>query len=174
METTIEKINTYPQQERDVLLKAYNFAEKAHLDQKRASGEPYFIHPCAVAEVLIDLGLDSATIAAALLVIFYTDIGILGVAGVSCLVQILWYSLAVPLFAARVLKCSPRCFFAPVLRAFFAALLSLVFCLALNSVCDIKSWAGLIIAAGGAGVVSAVISFFGIFKSFKVRMQLTK
>ena len=67
METTIEKINTYPQQERDVLLKAYNFAEKAHLDQKRASGEPYFIHPCAVAEVLIDLGLDSATIAAALL-----------------------------------------------------------------------------------------------------------
>ena len=67
MEKTLEKINTYPQEEREVLLRAYDFAEKAHLDQKRASGEPYFIHPCAVAEVLIDLGLDSATIAAALL-----------------------------------------------------------------------------------------------------------
>ncbi|MBR2341185.1 MAG: bifunctional (p)ppGpp synthetase/guanosine-3',5'-bis(diphosphate) 3'-pyrophosphohydrolase [Clostridia bacterium] len=67
MEATLEKINTYSQQERGVLLKAYNFAKQAHLDQKRASGEPYFIHPCAVATVLIDLGLDSATIAAALL-----------------------------------------------------------------------------------------------------------
>lgn len=67
MERTLEKINTYPQQDRGVLLKAYEFAKKAHLDQKRASGEPYFIHPCAVASVLIDLGLDSATIAAALL-----------------------------------------------------------------------------------------------------------
>ena len=67
MERTLEKINTYPQQDREVLLKAYNFAKRAHLDQKRASGEPYFIHPCAVATVLIDLGLDSSTIAAALL-----------------------------------------------------------------------------------------------------------
>ena len=67
MERTLEKINTYPQPDRGVLLKAYEFAKRAHLDQKRASGEPYFIHPCAVATVLIDLGLDSATISAALL-----------------------------------------------------------------------------------------------------------
>ena len=31
--------------------KAYNFAKKAHEGQKRASGEDYFIHPCAVAEI---------------------------------------------------------------------------------------------------------------------------
>ncbi len=67
METTLEKINTYSKQDRDVILRAYNFAKNAHLNQKRASGEPYFIHPCAVASVLIDLGLDSATISAALL-----------------------------------------------------------------------------------------------------------
>ena len=68
METTLEKINqTYSEQERDILVKAYEYAKEAHKNQKRASGEPYFIHPCAVAEILIDLGLDYATIAAALL-----------------------------------------------------------------------------------------------------------
>lgn len=50
-----------------MLLKAYSYAEKAHESQKRASGEPYFIHPCAVADILIGLGLDSSTVAAALL-----------------------------------------------------------------------------------------------------------
>ena len=48
-------------------LKAYDFAKKAHENQKRASGEDYFIHPCTVAEILVDLGLDAATIAAAFL-----------------------------------------------------------------------------------------------------------
>ena len=48
-------------------LKAYDFAKKAHENQKRASGEDYFIHPCTVAGILVDLGLDAATIAAAFL-----------------------------------------------------------------------------------------------------------
>ena len=82
----------------------------------------------------------------------------------------IWYSLAVPFFAAKVLKCSPKHFFVPVLRTFFAALISLVFCLAFNSVCEIKMWIELVIVAGGAAVVSAVISFFGVFKSFKIRI----
>ena len=47
--------------------KAFDFAKKAHENQKRASGEEYFIHPCAVAQILVDLGLDAATIAAAFL-----------------------------------------------------------------------------------------------------------
>ena len=64
----LEKIKqNYPNTEKDVLVKAYAYAENAHANQKRASGEPYFIHPCAVADILMDLGLDSATIAAALL-----------------------------------------------------------------------------------------------------------
>ena len=57
----------YSATEYDGLFKAYNFAKDAHEGQKRASGEPYFIHPCAVAEILVDLGLDSATVTAALL-----------------------------------------------------------------------------------------------------------
>ena len=68
METTLQKIKeTYAPKDQKVLLKAYEYAENAHANQKRASGEPYFIHPCAVAEILMDLGLDAATIAAALL-----------------------------------------------------------------------------------------------------------
>ena len=50
-----------------LLRRAYDFAKEAHVNQKRASGEDYFIHPCTVAQILIDLGLDSATVAAAFL-----------------------------------------------------------------------------------------------------------
>lgn len=57
----------YTGDDRDMLLRAHDFAKHAHENQKRASGEPYFIHPCAVAEILIELGLDAETIAAALL-----------------------------------------------------------------------------------------------------------
>ena len=67
MQATLEKIYTYPEEDREKLLKAYKYAEKAHSGQKRASGEPYFIHPCAVASILMELELDAATIAAALL-----------------------------------------------------------------------------------------------------------
>ena len=68
MESTLKKIQEfYDVEERSMLQKAYDFAQSAHANQKRASGEPYFIHPCAVAEILMDLGLDKATIAAALL-----------------------------------------------------------------------------------------------------------
>ena len=47
--------------------KAYEFARKAHDGHTRYSGEPYFIHPSAVALHLAELGLDASTIVAALL-----------------------------------------------------------------------------------------------------------
>ncbi len=47
--------------------RAYYFARQAHTGQKRQSGEDYFVHPAAVAEILVDLGLDTDTIIAALL-----------------------------------------------------------------------------------------------------------
>ena len=68
MEKTLQTIECYYEgKDRDMLVKAYAYAERAHANQKRASGEPYFIHPCAVAEILMELGLDSQTIAASLL-----------------------------------------------------------------------------------------------------------
>ncbi len=49
------------------LNKAYDFAVKAHGNQKRASGDPYSVHPIEVANILTDLKLDSATITTGLL-----------------------------------------------------------------------------------------------------------
>jgi len=47
--------------------KAYNFALEAHQNQKRDEGVPYIIHPVAVAKILTELKLDSATITTGLL-----------------------------------------------------------------------------------------------------------
>lgn len=59
--------STYTGKDLELTEKAYDFAKKAHENQKRASGEEYFIHPCTVAGILLDLGLDAATVAAAFL-----------------------------------------------------------------------------------------------------------
>ena len=50
-----------------LIMKAYNYANELHKDQKRSSGEPYIIHPINVAYILAEIGLDESTISAALL-----------------------------------------------------------------------------------------------------------
>ena len=50
-----------------VLQKAYDIAREAHKEQFRYSGEPYIIHPLAVARILYDLGMDCESMTAALL-----------------------------------------------------------------------------------------------------------
>ena len=50
-----------------LIMKAYNYAVEHHGDQRRRSGEPYIIHPINVAYILAGVGLDEATICAALL-----------------------------------------------------------------------------------------------------------
>ena len=62
---TIE--DTYSPEEAKVLKKAFDYAKKAHEGQKRASGEEYFIHPVAVAKILLGLGMDYYSVAAAFL-----------------------------------------------------------------------------------------------------------
>ncbi|MEA2446404.1 MAG: diphosphokinase / guanosine-3,5-bis(diphosphate) 3-diphosphatase [Actinomycetota bacterium] len=47
--------------------RAYQMAEEAHAGQRRLSGDPFISHPLAVATILAELGMDEATIAAALL-----------------------------------------------------------------------------------------------------------
>ncbi len=51
----------------ELLEKAFERANSAHHGQVRKSGDPYITHPVAVAEILVELGLDAATICAALL-----------------------------------------------------------------------------------------------------------
>src|SRR5215475_7205143 len=64
----IERVKRYnPNTSEALLNRAYVYAMKAHGEQRRASGDPYFSHPLEVAAILTDLKLDDATIAAALL-----------------------------------------------------------------------------------------------------------
>jgi guanosine-3',5'-bis(diphosphate) 3'-pyrophosphohydrolase len=64
----IRKVQLYdPTLDGDWLLAVYTMADRAHDGQLRASGEPYVRHPLAVADILADLEMDRATIAAALL-----------------------------------------------------------------------------------------------------------
>lgn len=63
----LKSIAKYPVSEQEVLSKAFYYAKKAHEGQKRASGEEYFTHPVAVAQILIDLGMDYHSVAASFL-----------------------------------------------------------------------------------------------------------
>ena len=67
-EELINKVKSYNKfLNPETLSKAYDFALRAHKTQKRDEGVPYINHPVAVADILTDLKLDSATIATGLL-----------------------------------------------------------------------------------------------------------
>ena len=59
--------DTYSEEEQELVVKAYELASEAHKDQRRYSGEPYIMHPVAVARILFDLGMDYQSIIAAIL-----------------------------------------------------------------------------------------------------------
>ena len=67
-EQLLSKIQSYNKfSSNEPLSKAYNFAIEAHTNQRRMSGAPYVVHPVAVADILAELKLDSATIITGLL-----------------------------------------------------------------------------------------------------------
>jgi len=64
----LDKVKVYNNYiDENVVKKAYNFAFDVHKNQKRLSGDPYITHPIAVAAILCDLKVDTATITTALL-----------------------------------------------------------------------------------------------------------
>lgn len=68
LQELIDKIREYaPNSDIELVEKAYYYGKKAHDGQLRKSGEPYFIHPIAVANILAEMELDFQTIAAGLL-----------------------------------------------------------------------------------------------------------
>jgi len=68
IEKIIQKILTDDKQyDLSKIISAYEFAAKAHEGQTRSSGQAYIIHPLAVAYILLELGMDTDTICAALL-----------------------------------------------------------------------------------------------------------
>jgi guanosine-3',5'-bis(diphosphate) 3'-pyrophosphohydrolase len=56
-----------PAADAELIRKAYHYSEWAHRDQARKSGDPYFIHPASVAEIIAELRLDTASVCAGLL-----------------------------------------------------------------------------------------------------------
>lgn len=60
----VKKNNSY---DSELIQKAYDLAYEAHKDQRRRSGEPYIMHPVAVAKILFDFGMDNECIVGALL-----------------------------------------------------------------------------------------------------------
>ncbi len=64
----LQKVQAYhPRADVDLIQKAYVFAAQVHDGQTRNSGEPYLMHPMAVADVVADLKLDEASLCAAIL-----------------------------------------------------------------------------------------------------------
>lgn len=68
IDALIQKIiNDDKQYDLSKIVSAYEFAAKAHANQVRSSGEPYITHPLAVSFILLELGMDTDTICAAML-----------------------------------------------------------------------------------------------------------
>ncbi|MBR4510820.1 MAG: bifunctional (p)ppGpp synthetase/guanosine-3',5'-bis(diphosphate) 3'-pyrophosphohydrolase [Ruminococcus sp.] len=68
IEKVIQKIlKDDKQYDMSKIISAYEFAAKAHEGQKRSSGQDYIIHPLAVSYILLEIGMDTDTICAALL-----------------------------------------------------------------------------------------------------------
>ena len=69
MDELLQKLKkNFSEAEFQELKAAYDFSAAAHEGQKRQTGEPYFIHPCAVVIILVDLGFDDvSTLVAAFL-----------------------------------------------------------------------------------------------------------
>jgi GTP diphosphokinase / guanosine-3',5'-bis(diphosphate) 3'-diphosphatase len=64
----VEKVQAYfPGADGELIRRAYDFSAKMHRGQKRLSGEPYLIHPMAVAAIIADLKLDVPSVVAGLL-----------------------------------------------------------------------------------------------------------
>src|SRR3989344_7644850 len=72
----INKMDSPTKEDIALVTRAYQFAENAHKDHKRYSGEPYFIHLFETGKTLAELGMDPETIAAGLLHDSIEDVGV--------------------------------------------------------------------------------------------------
>ena len=68
LDQLVSRIQSYhPEANTDLIINAYAFSERVHQGQKRRSGEPYFIHPVGVAEIITDMKLDVPSVVTSLL-----------------------------------------------------------------------------------------------------------
>ena len=67
LEALKSKILNYSEYDQEQIVKAFHFAEEAHREQVRKSGEAYIMHPVAVACMLADMKLDRSSVMTGLL-----------------------------------------------------------------------------------------------------------
>ena len=105
-------------------------------------------------------------------VIFFTDLGILGVASVAFAVRVLWYSVFMPFYAAHLLEVEPLRLFLPILRTYLGAGTAVGVIFALKSVCRISSLPSLLIVASVSLCVVLLVGFVSIYGKVKERINL--
>ena len=75
LDAFMAKCSAYPAEDQAKIRHALTYAAERHKDQKRKSGEPYIVHPIAVAEILIELNMDADSICGGLLHDIIEDTG---------------------------------------------------------------------------------------------------
>ncbi len=119
---------------------------------------------------LMFVGGSLLTLATVILVSCFTRAGVLGVAIISALAQLLWYTVAVPLFASRILKIPMGELLVPMMRTFAACGLSVALIFLVKTVSPVDSWTRLIIIGGACLVVSLVFGFLCVFGKPKFKI----
>ena len=109
-------------------------------------------------------------LAAALGIAMLTEVGIFGVAAVSFAVRVVWYSVCMPFFGARLLSCEPIRLLFPVLRTHVGAAISVGAIIALKSVCRIDSIPSLMLVMAVCLCSVLVIGYFSVYGRRNLKM----
>ena len=119
---------------------------------------------------LLFVGSGLLTLATIVAVACFTSLGVIGVAVVSSLAQVVWYAVLVPLFAARILGTRVWKFYWPVFRCFGASALSVGLVFAVKAVAPVRNWITLGVMGGVCTVVSLAVSFLLVFGKPKFKI----
>ncbi len=109
-------------------------------------------------------------LAVALGLAVFTSVGIFGVSAVSFAVRVVWYSVCMPFFGARLLSCEPMRLLLPVLRTYIGGALSVGVIMALKSVCRIDSLPILIFVMAVSLCAVLVIGYFSVWGRRNLKM----
>ena len=104
--------------------------------------------------------------------IFFAELGVFGVAAVAFAVRVLWYSVFMPFYAARLLGVEPLRLFSPILRAYLGAGVSVGIIFALKSVCRLSSLPSILLVVAVSLCVVLLVGFVSVYGKVKERINL--
>ena len=119
---------------------------------------------------LLFAGSGLLTVAAVILVSCFTRAGVLGVAAISCVAQLIWYAALVPLFAARLLNAKVREFYRPTMKSFLAFGISWALVFLIKTVSPVDTWLRLAVMGGVSLAVCLMASFLCVFGKPKLKI----